>query len=66
MVNVLKFVFNTQFVVSKHDHIQQSQQTLETKLLTISNVFISFSPRPVHENENYAMIYSHSSHPRCI
>ncbi len=31
-VNVLKFVFNTQFLVSKHDHIQQSQQTLETKL----------------------------------
>ncbi len=56
MVNVLKFVFNTQFLVSKHDHIQHSLQTLETnlteavlkvndgkyinKLLTISNVFI--------------------------
>ncbi len=31
MVNVFKFVFNTQFVVSKHDHIQHSQQKLETK-----------------------------------
>ncbi len=27
MVNVFKFVFNTQFVVSKHDHIQLSVRT---------------------------------------
>ncbi len=32
LVNVFQFVFNTQFVVSKHDHIQQTQQrSLETK-----------------------------------
>ncbi len=31
VVEVFKFVFNPQFVVSKHDHIQQSQQKLETK-----------------------------------
>ncbi len=32
MVNVFKFVFNTQFVVNKYDHIQRSQEKLETKL----------------------------------
>ncbi len=36
------------------------------KLLTIYNVFTLFSLTPVHKNENYAMIYSHSSHPRCL
>ncbi len=31
MVIVFEFVLNTQFVDSKHDHIQHSQQKLETK-----------------------------------
>ncbi len=31
VVNDFKSVFNIQFVVSKHDHNQQSQQKLETK-----------------------------------
>ncbi len=31
VVNVFKFVFNIQFVVSKHDHIHHSQQKLETE-----------------------------------
>ncbi len=38
MVNVFKFVFNTQFVVSKHDHIQHSQQKLETILTRLEAV----------------------------
>ncbi len=41
MVNVFKFVFNTQFVVSKHDHCQQSQQKLETQFkLSIVTKFV--------------------------